>query len=89
LEIGIDWKKRQKKKVLLARMQIEDVILRYQPTLLFVEHDHRFEEKLPQKQYSSGRKTYDGFLSSAWSLRVLRILSSIPAAVSASQRLVL
>ena len=39
----------QKKKVLLARMQIEDVILRYQPTLLFVEHDHRFEEKIATK----------------------------------------
>ncbi len=33
----------------LARMQIEDVILRYQPTLLFVEHDHRFEEKIATK----------------------------------------
>ena len=39
----------QKKKVLLTRMQIEDVILRYQPTLLFVEHDHRFEEKIATK----------------------------------------
>ena len=39
----------QKKKVLLARMQIEDVILRYQPTLLFVEHDHRFEKKIATK----------------------------------------
>ena len=39
----------QKKKVLLARMQIEDVILRNQPTLLFVEHDHRFEEKIATK----------------------------------------
>ena len=33
----------------LTRMQIEDVILRYQPTLLFVEHDHRFEEKIATK----------------------------------------
>ena len=39
----------QKKKVLLTRMQIEDVILRYQPTLLFVEHDHRFEKKIATK----------------------------------------
>ena len=29
--------------------QAEDVILRYQPTLLFVEHDHRFEEKIATK----------------------------------------
>lgn len=30
----------------LTRMQIEDVILKYQPTLLFVEHDHVFEKKI-------------------------------------------
>lgn len=29
--------------------QAEDVVLRYQPTLLFVEHDHRFEEKIATK----------------------------------------
>ncbi|MGN0362353.1 MAG: ribosomal protection-like ABC-F family protein [Bilifractor sp.] len=30
----------------LTRMQIEDVILKYQPTLLFVEHDQVFEKKI-------------------------------------------
>lgn len=34
----------------LTRMQIEDVILKYHPTLLFVEHDHRFEEKIATKE---------------------------------------
>lgn len=29
-----------------SRMQIEDLILRYQPTMLFVEHDIRFQEKI-------------------------------------------
>lgn len=29
-----------------SRMQIEDLILRYQPTMLLVEHDIRFQEKI-------------------------------------------
>ena len=29
-----------------SRMQIEKLILEYQPTLLFVEHDVRFREKI-------------------------------------------
>lgn len=29
-----------------SRMQIEDVILRYQPTMLVVDHDVRFQEKI-------------------------------------------
>lgn len=31
---------------ILSRMQIEDLLLEYQPTLLFVEHDRRFCEKI-------------------------------------------
>ena len=34
---------------MLTRMQIEDVVLKYQPTLLFVEHDHVFERKIATK----------------------------------------
>ncbi len=29
-----------------SRIQIEDLLLRYQPTMLFVEHDIRFQEKI-------------------------------------------
>lgn len=29
-----------------SRIQIEDLLLRYQPTMLFVEHDVRFQEKI-------------------------------------------
>lgn len=32
-----------------SRMQIEDLILKYQPTLLFVEHDREFTEKIATK----------------------------------------
>ncbi len=32
-----------------ARMQLEDVILQFQPTLLFVEHDQQFCEKIATK----------------------------------------
>ncbi len=34
-----------------SRMQIEDLILRYQPTMLFVEHDIRFQEKVATRVY--------------------------------------
>ncbi|MDE5565327.1 MAG: ATP-binding cassette domain-containing protein, partial [Oscillospiraceae bacterium] len=34
---------------IFSRMQIEDVLLTYQPTLLFVEHDMRFQEKISTK----------------------------------------
>ena len=33
-----------------SRMQIEDLILKYQPTLLFVEHDREFAEKIATKE---------------------------------------
>ena len=33
-----------------SRMQIEDLVLTYHPTLLFVEHDSRFCEKIATKQ---------------------------------------
>lgn len=33
-----------------SRMQIQDLILRYQPTLLFVEHDGAFVEKIATKR---------------------------------------
>ena len=32
-----------------SRMQIEELILKYQPTLLFVEHDREFTEKIATK----------------------------------------
>lgn len=34
---------------IFSRMQIENVLLAYQPTLLFVEHDVRFQEKIATK----------------------------------------
>ena len=33
----------------LSRMQIEDLILKYQPTMLFVEHDSSFVETVATK----------------------------------------
>ena len=33
----------------LSRMQIEDLLLTYQPTLLFVEHDARFCSRIATK----------------------------------------
>lgn len=33
----------------ISRMQIEDLILEYEPTLIFVEHDKRFVEKIATK----------------------------------------
>ena len=38
-----------KKDAQVFSLSSKDVILRYQPTLLFVEHDHRFEEKIATK----------------------------------------
>ena len=32
-----------------SRMQIEKLLLEYQPTMLFVEHDVRFREKIATK----------------------------------------
>lgn len=32
-----------------SRMQIEDLILRYTPTMLIVDHDVRFREKIATK----------------------------------------
>ena len=32
-----------------SRMQIEKMVLEYQPTLLFVEHDYFFQEKIATK----------------------------------------
>ena len=34
---------------ILTRMQIEDTILKYKPTLIFVEHDEKFIEKVATK----------------------------------------
>ena len=34
---------------ILSREQIEDCILAYQPTLIFVEHDERFTQKIATK----------------------------------------
>ena len=31
---------------LFSRMQLEELLLRYRPTLLFVEHDRVFREKI-------------------------------------------
>ena len=33
----------------LSRIQIEDLILSYQPTMIFVEHDQAFVEKIATK----------------------------------------
>lgn len=38
-----------KKDAQVFSLSSKDVILRYQPTLLFAEHDHRFEEKIATK----------------------------------------
>lgn len=35
-----------------SRMQIENLILKYQPTMLLVEHDHSFGEKVATKVVS-------------------------------------
>lgn len=35
-----------------SRMQIEDLILKYKPTLVFVEHDREFVERISTKQFS-------------------------------------
>ena len=32
-----------------TRMQIEDVLLRYEPSMLIVEHDARFQERIATK----------------------------------------
>ena len=32
-----------------SRMQIEDLILKYKPTLMFVEHDREFVERISTK----------------------------------------
>ena len=37
-----------------SRMQIEDLILKFRPTLLFVEHDVRFTEKIAEKTIRLG-----------------------------------
>ena len=34
---------------ILTREQIEDTILKYNPTIIFVEHDERFIEKIATK----------------------------------------
>lgn len=34
---------------ILTRIQIEDAILKYEPTLVFVEHDEAFTEKVATK----------------------------------------
>ena len=34
---------------ILTREQIEDMILSYEPTIIFVEHDERFIEKIATK----------------------------------------
>lgn len=34
---------------ILTRIQIEEVILKYNPTLIFVEHDETFVEKVSTK----------------------------------------
>ena len=34
-----------------SRMQIEKLILQYQPTMLIVDHDVRFREKIATKVY--------------------------------------
>ncbi len=33
-----------------SRMQIEELILQYQPTMIFIEHDKRFREKISTKE---------------------------------------
>ena len=35
---------------ILTREQIEDAILKYQPTIIFVEHDERFIQKIATKR---------------------------------------
>jgi len=39
-----------------SRMQIEDLLKRYSPTMLFVEHDTRFREEIATKTISFGDK---------------------------------
>ena len=34
----------------ISRMQIEDLILNYNPTMIFVEHDETFSEKVATKK---------------------------------------
>lgn len=44
---------------ILTRMQIEDAILKYQPTLIFVEHDNTFIEKVATKVYQLGTVLFE------------------------------
>lgn len=39
---------------IFSRIQIEDLLLRYQPTMLFVEHDIRFQEKIATRVVEFG-----------------------------------
>ncbi len=41
---------------IFSRMQIEDLILNYEPTMIFVEHDETFSEKIATKQLVIQRK---------------------------------
>ena len=43
---------------IFSRMQIEKLLLEYQPTMLFVEHDVRFREKIATKTIELGK--YEG-----------------------------
>lgn len=42
---------------ILTRIQIEDVILKYNPTIIFVEHDETFIEKVATKVISLNKET--------------------------------
>ena len=39
---------------IFSRIQIENLLLRYQPTMLFVEHDIRFQEKIADRVVELG-----------------------------------
>ena len=39
---------------ILSRSQIEDLILKYSPTIIFVEHDSRFAEIIATKTINIG-----------------------------------
>ncbi|MGI5959626.1 MAG: ribosomal protection-like ABC-F family protein [Massiliimalia sp.] len=43
---------------ILSRVQIEELILEYQPTMIFVEHDRVFEEKVATKMISLDQSNF-------------------------------
>ena len=46
---------------ILTKIQIEESILKYKPTLIFVEHDETFVKNVATKIVSIGTEIFDTF----------------------------